>query len=773
LQILAVRVTAVAQPDWVVGAARQASADGEGRAIVFFAQGGSRMLIGSVSSRTAASKPEHAMRGRYLLVGAHVLDVDTLRLLTAPEKTRLTPKAAAVLLRLAESAGRTLSRDELLDEVWRGTCPTPDVLTQAIADLRRCLGDDPHAPHYIETLPRLGYRLLVVTRFVDELPLPASPDVHDKAIRRTVVRARRSRARSAALLVGACLPLLAAIAFFALQARHSGVAPIVSRWQVSERRMLTTDPGPENFPSVSPDGSRIAYSIGDPAAHKQRIVQRSMQPSRTVRLTSAESGAELYPVWSPDSASVAFMRFSGDACAIIVVPALGGAERRAGDCYGGLVIPFSWAPDGAHLLTTTPSGSGTADMAIVRIPLDGGAYQRLAYQHDATDTDLDARASPDGAWIAFRRGANPYSDLFVTSAAGGSVRQLTHVASRIRGYAWTRDGSALVFSSGQGGEPALYVVDIADGHVEALGIAPAEFPSAARVSETIAYEIPRVRMQLSRLPLDEQEASADIVPSTGSDSMPVLSPVGDDLAFVSDRAGMQQLWLHEAASGETWPFDIADASNLCYPAWRGDGLRLLVTVRGASGGRLVEVDIASRTQRVLTAATDDVRAGSYSTQPDRFVAVVNVPGGRTALVEISTHDGRESARRVLAHDVARVDTVADALYFTRISTAGLFRMDLRTGSESRLTAVVQPAHLDGWRVLNGQVYYIAPQATGASELRLLDPVGGNERVIAKIPSSLADMNFAVARDGRSVVVTRALAEDTDVGAIVLSHVRHD
>ncbi|MEP7041853.1 MAG: winged helix-turn-helix domain-containing protein [Dokdonella sp.] len=727
------------------------------------------MLIGDVSSRTTSAKPERARRARYLMVGAHVLEVDTLRLLTTPERTRLTPKAAAVLLQLADHSGRTLSRDELLDEVWKGTCPTPDVLTQAIADLRRCLSDDLHAPRFIETLPRLGYRLIAAARFVDELPAQLAPELCESS----ALPASVSPWMQPAWAVAAGLLVVAAIVLFAvLRIRHDG-ATAGKRWQVSERRMVTTEPGPENFPSISPDGSRIAYSIGNSAEHQQRIVQRSMQQSRTVRLTSAEAGAELYPVWSPDGASIAFMRFKDEGCKIIAVPALGGAERLLDSCYGGLVLPFSWAPDASHLLITTPSGAGKADLAIMRIPLDGSESQPFAYQHAPTDTDLDARTSPDGAWIAFRRGANPYSDLFVTAAAGGSVRQLTHIASRIRGYDWTREGSALVFSSGQAGEPALYTVDVADGHVEALGVAPAEFPSAARASDAVVYEVPRVRMQLLQIQTDSRAASVDIVPSTGSDSMPVLSPVGDDLAFISDRAGTQQLWLHEAASGETWPFAIAGASNLCYPAWRADGLRLLVTVRGTAGGRLVEVDIASRTQRVLTAASDDVRAGSYGTRPDDFVAVVNVADGRTELVEIHTVDGRESARRVLAHDVARVDTGADALYFSRISTAGLFRLDPHSGSESLLTSVVRPAHLDGWRVLGGQVYYVALQATGASELRLLDPRNGSEREIAKITGSLADMNFAVAHDGRSIVVTRSLAEDTDVGAINLSRIQRD
>src|SRR5215467_9078512 len=126
-----------------------------------------RMLIGGQATGVNAALRIKLEANRFLEVGEHVVDVDTLRLLTRPGE-RLTPKAAAVLMQLARAGGRTLSRDELLNEVWKGTCPTPDVLTQAVKDLRRALGDDLHAPRFVETLPRLGYRLVAPARFLDQ-----------------------------------------------------------------------------------------------------------------------------------------------------------------------------------------------------------------------------------------------------------------------------------------------------------------------------------------------------------------------------------------------------------------------------------------------------------------------------------------------------------------------------------------------------------------------------------------------------------------------------
>ncbi len=65
-----------------------------------------------------------------------------------------------VLLCLAERAGEVVSIDDLLNRVWADVTVAPDSVYQAVASLRRVLGDDPKQPTYIETVPRLGYRMV-------------------------------------------------------------------------------------------------------------------------------------------------------------------------------------------------------------------------------------------------------------------------------------------------------------------------------------------------------------------------------------------------------------------------------------------------------------------------------------------------------------------------------------------------------------------------------------------------------------------------------------
>lgn len=85
------------------------------------------------------------------------------------ESVRLEARIMRLLLCLAGRPGEVVSIDRLLDEVWSGVVVTPDSVYQAVTSLRRLLRDDAKQPSYIETVPRLGYRLLApVSPWADE-----------------------------------------------------------------------------------------------------------------------------------------------------------------------------------------------------------------------------------------------------------------------------------------------------------------------------------------------------------------------------------------------------------------------------------------------------------------------------------------------------------------------------------------------------------------------------------------------------------------------------
>lgn len=65
-----------------------------------------------------------------------------------------------LLVLLAENAGEVVSKEEILDRLWKTRFVAESALSRNIADLRRLLGDSDRHPRYIETVPKRGYRLI-------------------------------------------------------------------------------------------------------------------------------------------------------------------------------------------------------------------------------------------------------------------------------------------------------------------------------------------------------------------------------------------------------------------------------------------------------------------------------------------------------------------------------------------------------------------------------------------------------------------------------------
>jgi transcriptional activator of cad operon len=98
-----------------------------------------------------------------LRVGEWCVEPDQGAMTRNGTTTRLELRSMRLLMCLVERRGQVVNVEELISRVWGGVSVSPDSVYQAITALRRQLGDDPRKPAYIETVPRLGYRLIAET----------------------------------------------------------------------------------------------------------------------------------------------------------------------------------------------------------------------------------------------------------------------------------------------------------------------------------------------------------------------------------------------------------------------------------------------------------------------------------------------------------------------------------------------------------------------------------------------------------------------------------
>ena len=113
--------------------------------------------------------------------GAYRVDPSERLLFREGKQVTLTPKVFDTLLVLVENAGRILTKDEVMDQVWIDSTVEEANLTRNISVLRKALGENPDDNRYIETIPWRGYRFVADVREIDEGVADLTIEEHSSA----------------------------------------------------------------------------------------------------------------------------------------------------------------------------------------------------------------------------------------------------------------------------------------------------------------------------------------------------------------------------------------------------------------------------------------------------------------------------------------------------------------------------------------------------------------------------------------------------------------
>jgi Tol biopolymer transport system component/DNA-binding winged helix-turn-helix (wHTH) protein len=755
---------------------------------------------------------------RYAWLGDVYVDLTANRLNDNGRETRLTPKAMGVLRELMLRQNQVVRRDDLLGLVWRDGFPTDDVLTHAIKELRRALNDDPRAPVLIETIPRVGYRLRATVRVVAEpqeiasalevaaanevepvTSAPAARDgvapaktLHAVACDATAVAAAAQPHADVPPVAAARLPIMLAtvVAIAALlvvaitlltrrdsparpDAQHPREAPVA---EPAPPMALTSELGSEYFPTFSPDGSMIAYVAAAEGEMDAAIVLKGRDPAaQVVELAPVRKGHFMAHLnWSPDGSRILYAELGEGECTLRVIPVSGGAPRSLAPCTGGVIDGFDWTPESDMVIGSLPRDGVAGARGIATIALATGVEVPLDYHPRAPDDiDLYPRISPDGRWIAFRRGARPYSDIWLMPREGGEARLLAPLGARIRGLAWSVDSGSIIVSSDHGGVQALYRIALRDGAITPLGIENAHFPSVARRGNHVTYhqEFELSQMIAFELDSDGQPGPGRLVaPASRPDHWVSLSPSGRRVAFVSERSGSRQVWMHDFQTQQSIALSNESRTTPEAPQWAPDESNLLYVRRGADTSALVRVDLATGRSARIGPAAERIRFGSYAADGSSIL----YSSDRSGAWQIWRMDLDGSNPRQLG-EAGGIDPRSVAgdprIYYNKLTLDGLFRLDPATGKEEQVSALATWLDAGSYSIVDGELWLYRKAERNAEAQIVSRPVDGGAandtrlRDISRIayPGGFPAPALASFDRARKRVVTTMITRDgTDV-----------
>lgn len=560
------------------------------------------------------------------------ISVDRRRLAVSRGDARLElePKALDVLLYLIDNRDRLVTKEELLEQIWKDTFVTPNVLTRVVAQIRKALGDDADEPRFIETVQKRGYR------FVADVVVDPEPTVQTAPAASVVVPSRNSRRWI--IPAAAVVVLGTAVAIWASTANR-GPAP-----EPTSVRRLTTRAGFNGQPSVSPDGRSFAY-VSDRTGWLEIFLTGPIATGTEVQLTS-NGGQNMHPAWSPDGRWIAFhsRRFSG----IWIVASSGGKPQQ----ITTMGSSPSWSPDSSQLVFTSDTGGFAGQATLWSVDRDGGNLRQLTTLAQAPGGALGPSWSHNGKLIAFTNlmgGGAVRPGLFVLSLADNQVRLV--FTGSIQGASRFGPGDDAIYWLGvsEANTVALRRVRVDPDSGTPLGDVETVLPIDG-LAEGLTINASGVAAFASARD-DDNIWSIDI-DGTGDPAEPVR--MTNDIvrnthpSFSSDgRLAYMQVVPGEGPFIWILPADGSRAEallpgvNASEPLWSADGRRLFAL----QNDRAVWVDLATRRTDAIPIDVQKLRPAFPTLSPDdRSIAFHRIEADGRMNVWIAPLDGGPERR---------------------------------------------------------------------------------------------------------------------------------
>ena len=597
--------------------------------------------------------------------GPFVFDRTNGLLRTEGREVPLPPRVLAVLELLVSRAGAIVSRQALIDSVWKDAFVTDTSLAEAISVLRQSLGDDPQAPQYIQTVHRRGYRFVAPVTAVPMGPAEAgSPE------RNVEPEVRGGPSISRQLLpwgIATLCAVLAAIAVWQYTHFRAPLAPVV-RMRIEPAPGTVFDARAPAL-ALSPDGLLLAWSACDSAC---RLYVRALDQLDPRAIPGTDDASA--PFFSPDGRWIGFFA-AGKLRKVAVAGGMPVVIAEAPQPFGAV-----WLPDGHIIFSASERGGlmrvsdGGSDAEQLTLPsADAGEVrhcwpalapggrgllftiatapqdeapsrialmptgQRTAWQTILDNADLARAVSQDH--IAFSRGAEIHAVAFDRARQAITGTDETVVSNVARAQFAIGSSGAFVYAiSGESARPSLTWVAGAVlsgdlGALEDLSLSP----DGSRVGG-----IGNGDLWVG----DVSRATTTRLTHGGTNVSPVWSGDGTAVLYAARNGGPFEAWTRDDAGATPAKLTLSAAArhrHVFPTSVTRDGRLMAYTESGGGGRGDVKVAELSNGTTVASVETPFDETNGVLSPDGRLLAYQSDESGRWEIYLLKLDDRQRIA----------------------------------------------------------------------------------------------------------------------------------
>ncbi len=724
------------------------------------------------------------------------LDIKKHRLMRGDEVISLTPKEFGVLLLLIENAGRVVEKDELLDAVWKDTFVEEATLTRNISWLRKKLSaNDENAAKFIETVPKLGYKFLPEIKFSENAGIYVEEQIVQEIHVEETIEIIPSSANNEVSIVDGEIREISKQKFLPGTQKRKVISqywiiPVILIFAVAgfltyqafinknqSNVILATKivpfsglPGREISPSFSPDGKSIVYAWDNGNENASLdIYIKLVGAGEPVRLTETAED-EINPVYSPDGKSIAFVRNFPDHNEIILIPALGGAERKIYEQASYVSISFS--PDGKFLAAANLDLSKN-DAGIFFINLANGEKTQIT-KPENPGVDLSPRFSPDGENLAFIRYFGSFRrEIFVVSAKGGEPRQITFDDTRIYSLDWSKDNQHLFFTSFRSvGQLNLWQISVDEKDAPRMIPTGSKNPDGLSVSpdsKMIAFVEETADENIWEI--DAESKSHPIIRSTRADHSPQFSPDSSQIVFASERTGNYEIWIADA-DGKNQK-QITDSQNSAgSPRFSPDGKFVLYDAQYAEGSDIYIISVNGGAPRRLTENAGNNSLPAWSADGNSIFFLSN-RSGSAQIWKMPVNGG--PATQITKNGAFEMFAAPDnktIIYSKSIGKMGLWSVTTKGEDEQPIHDLSEVGGWRSWSVTPDGIYFTSFLPQIPLDIKFYDFTTKQTKKIVSVnkPPLTYYSNLSVSNDGKRILYAR---QDQTTAEIMLAKISEE
>lgn len=615
------------------------------------------------------------------------------------------PKVMALLCYLSSHANEVISRDKLMEDVWRSQV-SEGAVNRVVGLLRKALSDNAESPRYIQTIAKKGYRLIADVKNIAEVNKNEITLVKQSAPLNLLIIKLASK--KTVLFTIVTILILLIINWENLS------SPTRKSFEISNPKFeqLTSEQGFEYDASLSKDELWLVYRHRKNVNQSYHLYLKKRDQQQRIQLTDSTFD-DRSPAISHDKSKVVFFRKGQNSCHLNLLTLDESAQpievEELHQC--GAVEHYSnvvWAPDDLSVYFTDRVNS-TMPYQIYQLHLSTLKVDEITRREDNYYGDNELALSPSGEQLLFFR--NKYwgnNQVFVKNLLTKEQRKITELGFLSWTPSWTPDEKGIVFSDNRSGGK-LNLLDIATGDIQTLYQSSQSInsPQLSASGKHIVYSTKTADVNLWQSELTQNTTETQLkeprlkssVNSSRIDSQPVYSKDGRSLLFLSNRNGELQLWLKKE-DGLLSIESLPDGTKIDTYAWHPNGIKAVIAT---SNKQVYLLNTKTHALELIKLNGQSAAFPSFSSDGTIMYFTSDTSGDwqiwgynlkEQSIVQITQKGGYQ----------VKANSADETIYFTKYRQQGIWQLDIKADEEKKIVSNVSRS--SNFKVCSDSIYYL-------------------------------------------------------------------